>query len=250
MPVDRVVIAPEAFSPETLAPGNNPTRKFPWKQATGKRRKQSTAPRNRPRCGEATPRQERTEQGLLLRTAAGAVCQIDSQDGCGLCALTLAILATGAQVKDVSGPQDNGYHWGGRTGATQEIYHPETYNHSKPEEAVKYSTPQSGPKTEERTSTLKFSSTRRQAGTILQEAAAFNCPATLCTIHQAQGYYGCVWKSHVRIATLVTIYQQENALVSECADMKFPRTVRDPWIRLRHQLNPSMETNYFTTKVV
>ena len=113
MPVDRVVIAPEAFSPETLAPGNNPTWKFPWKQAMGKRRKQSTAPRNRLQCREATPRQERTEQGLLFQTAAGAVCQIDGHDGCGLCALALAILAMGAQVKDVSGPQDEGYHWGG-----------------------------------------------------------------------------------------------------------------------------------------
>ena len=120
MPVDRVVIAPKAFSPETLAPGNNPTRKFPWKQATGKRRKQSTAPGNRPRCGEATQRQERTEQGLLFRTAAGAVCQIGGHDGCGMCVLTLAILATGAQAKEVSGPQDGGYHMGERTGATQE----------------------------------------------------------------------------------------------------------------------------------
>ena len=32
--------------------------------------------------------------------------------------------------------------------------------------------------------------------------------------------------------------------------MKFTRTFRDPWIRLRHRLNPSMETNYSTTTVV
>ena len=34
MPVDRVVIAPKALSLETLAPGDNPTRKFSWKQIT------------------------------------------------------------------------------------------------------------------------------------------------------------------------------------------------------------------------
>ena len=91
----------------------------------GKRRKQSTVPGSRPRCGEATQRQERAEQGLLFQTAAGAVCQIGGHDGCGMCVLMLAILATGVQVKEVSGPQDDGYHWGGRTGATKEIYHPE-----------------------------------------------------------------------------------------------------------------------------
>ena len=52
-----------------------------------------------------------------------------------------------------------------------------------------------------------------------------------------------MWKSHARIAALVTI-------VSKCAGMKFTRTFRDPWIRLRHRLNPSMETNYSTTTVV
>ena len=210
MPVDRVVIAPEALSPETLAPGDTPIRKFPQNEQQKKRRRQSTTPGDRPRCGEATQRQERTEQGLLFRTAVGAVGQIGSHDGSGMCVLMLAILATGAQAKEVSRPQDDGYHRGERTGATQEIYHLETYDHSEPEEAVKYSTPQSGPKTEERTSTLKLSSTRQQAYTILQEGATFNYPATLCTIHRAQGYYECVWKSHVRIATLVTIYQQEN----------------------------------------
>ena len=54
----------------------------------------------------------------------------------------------------------------------------------------------------------------------------------------------------MRIAALVTIYQQENALVSECAVMKLTRTFRDPLIRLRCQLNYGMETNYSTTTVV
>ena len=139
--------------------------------------------------------------------------------------LMLAILATGAHAKEVRGPQDDRYHRRERTGATQEIYHPEAYNHSKPEEAKKYSTPQSGPKTEERTSTLKLSSTRWQAYMTLQEVATFNCLATLCTIHRSQGYYECVWKSHGRIASLITIYQQENMLVSECAVMKLTWTL-------------------------
>ena len=47
----------------------------------------------------------------------------------------------------------------------------------------------------------------------------------------------------MRIAALVTI-------VSECAGMKFTRTFRDPWIRLRHRLNHSMETNSSTTTAV
>ena len=116
MPVDRVVIAPEALSPETLAPGDNPTQKFPWKQATGKRRKQSTAPGDRPQCEEATQHLKRAERSLLFLTAAGAVCQIGDHNWYGMCVLTLAILATGAQEKEVSGPQDGGYHMG--TGTT------------------------------------------------------------------------------------------------------------------------------------
>ena len=45
MPVDEGVITPEALSPKTPEPGGTPFRKFPRKQATGKRRMQSTARR-------------------------------------------------------------------------------------------------------------------------------------------------------------------------------------------------------------
>ena len=38
--------------------------------------------------------------------------------------------------------------------------------------------------------------------------------------------------------------------MSECAVMKLTRMFRDPLIRLRHQLNHGMETNYSTTTVV
>ena len=54
----------------------------------------------------------------------------------------------------------------------------------------------------------------------------------------------------MRIAAPVTIYQQENVLVSECAVMKLTRMFRDPVIRLRHRANHSAETNYSTTTLV
>ena len=123
---------------------------------------------------------------------------------------------------------------GERTGATQETYHLEAYDCSKPEDAIIYSIPQSCPTKEERKSTPELSRTTRQNYTILQEVATFDYPATLCIVHRSQGYYDCVWKSNVRIAAPATIYQQNNVLVSECALMKLTRTVRDPLIRLRH----------------
>ena len=38
--------------------------------------------------------------------------------------------------------------------------------------------------------------------------------------------------------------------MSECAIMELTGTFRDPLTRIRHQLNHSVETNYFTTTVV
>ena len=66
----------------------------------------------------------------------------------------------------------------------------------------------------------------------------------------SQGYYDCVWKSHVRIATLAAIYQREDVPVSECAIMELTGIFRDPLTRMRHRLNHSVETNYFSTTVV
>ena len=103
---------------------------------------------------------------------------------------------------------------------------------------------------EEGTHTLVLSRTKQQNYTILQEVATLDYPATLCIVHRSRGYYDCVWKSHVRIAAPAAIYQQESVPVSECAIMELTGTFRDPLTRIRHQLNQSLETNYFATTVV
>ena len=48
---------------------------------------------------EAKHRLERAERSLLSLTAAGALCQIGDRELYGMCVLTLAMLATGAQGK-------------------------------------------------------------------------------------------------------------------------------------------------------
>ena len=103
-------------------------------------------PGDRPRCEEATQHLEWVEQSLLFLTSTGAVCQIGDHNWYGRCVLTLAILTAGAQAKEVSGPQDGGYHMGERTGATQETYYLEAYDCSALEDAIIYSIPQSCPK--------------------------------------------------------------------------------------------------------
>ena len=85
---------------------------------------------------------------------------------------------------------------------------------------------------------------------ILQEVTTFDYPATLCTVHRSRGYYNCVWRSHVRIAAPAAIYQQETVPVSECAIMELTGIFRDPLTQVKHQLNHSLETNYFATTVV
>ena len=74
-----------------------------------------------------------------------------------MCVLTLAMLATGAQAKEVSGSQGSGYHMGERTGADQETYRLEAYDCSEPEDTMIYSIPQNCPTKEERTSTPELS---------------------------------------------------------------------------------------------
>ena len=85
------------------------------------------------------------------------MCQIGDHDWYGICVLTLAILATGAQVKEVSRSQGGGYHMGERTSATQETYRLEAYDSSDPEDAIIYSVPQNCPTKEERTSIAELS---------------------------------------------------------------------------------------------
>ena len=95
---------------------------------TGRRRKQPPTPGERPWCEEATQRLEQVEQSLLFLTAAGMVCQMGSQDWYGWCVLTLAILATGAQAKDVSSPRGSRGHMEGEGVVPQETYHLEAYD--------------------------------------------------------------------------------------------------------------------------
>ena len=57
------------------------------------------------RCDETKHHLEQAEWSLLFLTAAGAVCQIGDREWYGMCVLTLAMLATGAQAKEVSKPQ-------------------------------------------------------------------------------------------------------------------------------------------------
>ena len=117
--VDEVIIAAEGLSTKTPALGGTPIRSPPQKVTIGIRRKQSTMPENRPQCEEATQYLERAEWSLLFLTTAGAVCQIGNHDWYGMCVLTLAMLATGAQAKEVSGSQGGGYHMGERISASK-----------------------------------------------------------------------------------------------------------------------------------
>ena len=80
--------------------------------------------------------------------------------------------------------------------------------------------------------------------------ATIDYPATLCIVHRSQGYYYCVWKSHVRIASLAAIYQREDVPVSECAIMEYTGFFSDPVTRIPQRLNYSAETNYFYSTVV
>ena len=66
------------------------------------------------------------------------MCQISDCEWYGMCVLTLVMLATGAQAKEVSKPQGLRE----KKVATQETYHLEAYDCSKPEDAIIYNIPQ------------------------------------------------------------------------------------------------------------
>ena len=68
------------------------------------------------------------EWSLLFLTAAGTVYQMGNQDWYCWCVLTLAILATGAQAKDVSSPRGSRGHMEGEGVIPQETYHLEAYD--------------------------------------------------------------------------------------------------------------------------
>ena len=155
------------------------------------------------------------------------------------------MLATGAQAKEVSKPQGLRE----KKVAAQETYHLEAYDCSKPEDAIIYNIPQNC-LAKERILLPELSRTTRQNYTILQEVATFDYPATLCIVHRSGGYYDCVWKSHVRIAALAAIYQREDVPASECAIMELMGIFRDLLARMRHRLNHSADTNYFSTTVL
>ena len=120
-----------------------------------------------------------------------------------MCVLTLVMLATGAQAKEVSEPQGLRE----KRVASQETYRLEAYDCSEPEDAIVYNIPQKCSAKEEQILLLELSRTMQQNYTILQEVATFDYPATLCIVHRSGGYYDCVWKSHVRIAAPAAIYQ-------------------------------------------
>ena len=74
------------------------------------------------------------------------MCQIGDRKWYSMCVLTLAMLATGAQAKEVSEPQGLRE----KTVASQEAYRLEAYNCSEPEDAIIYNIPQKCPGKEER----------------------------------------------------------------------------------------------------
>ena len=98
-----------------------------------------------------------------------------------MCVLTLAMLATGAQAKEVSEPQGLRE----KKVATQETYHLEAYDCSEPEDAKIDNIPQKCPVKEEQILLPELSRMTRQNYTILQEVATFDYPGTLCIVHRS-----------------------------------------------------------------
>lgn len=93
--------------------------------------------------------------------------------------LTLAMLATGAKVADISKPPDLRE----KRVTSLEIYCLEAYDCSEPEDAIIANIPPECAAKEERSSLPELSRTTRQDYTILQEVATFVYPATLCVVH-------------------------------------------------------------------
>ena len=66
------------------------------------------------------------------------MCQNGDREWYGMCVLTLALLATGAQSKEGSEPQGLRE----KRAASQEAYRLEAYDCSEPEDAIVYNIPQ------------------------------------------------------------------------------------------------------------
>ena len=130
--------------------------------------------------------------------------------------------------------------------ASPEEYQLEAYDCNEPEDTMAYPIQQQSLKIKEPVSPAKFSGTKRQNYTIIQEAIPFEYPATLCTVHRSREYYNCVWRSHVRVAAPAKIYQRETIPVEECAIMDFTGFFRDPAAERHRRLNRSAEINYFS----
>ena len=139
---------------------------------------------------------EKAERSLLFLTAAGTVCSRGDRKWYGPCVLILAMLASGDLWVHVE-EEERHPCLREKRAVSQEKYHLEAYDCSKPEEIKVYPTPLQCPETKGLTSPLTLGTTRRQNYTILQKASIFNYPATLCIVHRSRAYYNCVWKSHV-----------------------------------------------------
>ena len=140
---DKVVTG-EGASPGTPEPRGPPARKSSQCMARDGRTQSTTLAHN-PWCEETRHCMERAERSLLFLTAAGAVCQIGDSKWYGMCVLTLAMLASGVQAKEGSGPPCLRE----KRAAIQKAYDLKAYDCSEREEAIVYHIPQQYPETEE-----------------------------------------------------------------------------------------------------
>ena len=117
---------------------------------------------------------EKAEQSLLFLTAAGTVCQIGDCEWYGPCVLILAMLASGDLCVHMEEDEERLPCLREKRAVSQEKYHLEAYNCSKPEEIKVYPTPLQCPETKGLTSPLTLGTKKRQNCTILQKASTFN----------------------------------------------------------------------------
>ena len=119
----------------------------------------------------------RAERSLLFLTAAGAVCQMTSQEWYGICVMTLAILASG----------DLGVQAKGNEGVTpmkrkqmtnKEGHFLEAYDCNEPDEVTTHPIWEQTNKGD----TLEDSEARNY--TIIRKVATFDYEATFCMVHR------------------------------------------------------------------
>ena len=89
-----------------------------------------------------------------------------NQDWYGWCVLTLAMLATGAQAKDISGPQGSRDHTEEEVVIPQGTYRLEAFDCNEPEEAMVQNIPKSCTIEREGTSSPKPSQSPQQNYTV------------------------------------------------------------------------------------